>query len=408
MVLSAGMLLLLAVPAALYGQSGFVTGTVKSVHGGPLAGVQVTLSRETDGEEPLVARQTTTESGRFAFKVGAEDSGEFLLRFEAEGYAPAEGLVRVVWGRAKVVDMKLVPWEEAVRNDPDTAVQAGFDAFEAGNLEDAVTYFEAALATDPNKAEAHRGLAEAHLRGGRPAEAAQEVEKYLAQRPGDRQGLRLAFDIYSALEDEQGIERTKRQLVAAGAGPEIASAIYNRGVDAYRLQALDKAAASFREALRLDPGLTDAAVALASIAYTQQRFAEAADRAADILESHPGNIKVARLRYLALDASDAPGTDQALTAYLALAPTAAVHLVLQRATDDFAAGRLRTAETSLLRLLTLRPDQPDAHFLLGKLYRESGEHGKAKEHLERFLELAPDHADADTARDMLESLTAGW
>lgn len=402
-VLSAAALLVLAGPVAPSVRSAFVTGTVKSVDGQPLAGVEVTLSRETDGE-PLVATDTTDESGRYAFKVGQEYSGQFLLQFEAEGYEPVESLVEPAWGRVRTVDVDLLPWEQAIREHPDTAVKAGFDAFDQGKLEEAVTYFEAALAADPDRAAAHRGLAEVHLRGGRPAEAADEVEVYLERHPGDTEGLRLAYEVYDALDDEEGLERTKDALVAAGAGAEIAPTVYNRGVEASEAGDHEEASARFREALELDPELAEASVALASIAYSQGRFDAAARRAGDALRAEPDDAEAARLRFLALEAAGAPGVDEALAGWIDRAPRVAVRSVLERAEEEIDTERLDRAEERLLRLLAVRPDQPEAHALLGVVYYEARETEPAEEHLQRFLELAPDHPDAQTARAMLEDL----
>ena len=56
-------------------------------------------------------------------------------------------------------------------------------------------------------------------------------------------------------------------------------------------------------------------------------------------------------------------------------------------------------------VLQVRPDAARAHFILGMASYQRGNFETARDHLERFVELAPDDPDAAVARDLVSSVT---
>jgi regulator of sirC expression with transglutaminase-like and TPR domain len=78
---------------------------------------------------------------------------------------------------------------------------------------------------------------------------------------------------------------------------------------------------------------------------------------------------------------------------------------LDRSIDLYDADHV--AETAVLASLVLqvRPDAARAHFILGMASYQRGILETAHDHLERFVELAPDDPDAAVARDILNSVT---
>lgn len=89
--------------------------------------------------------------------------------------------------------------------------------------------------------------------------------------------------------------------------------------------------------------------------------------------------------------------------------------LLQRALADERSGRLELAREHYRQAIEARPDDAQAHYLLGNLERRLGERGAALEHLRRAAHLGPrradiletlgralaDAGDADGARDAL-------
>ena len=111
-----------------------------------------------------------------------------------------------------------------------------------------------------------------------------------------------------------------------------------------------------------------------------------------------------RARFVILDRSDAPEAEAALDAWAAQAPDAAIAWLDDHAERDFEADFLDLAEKNLLRLLRLRPEDAEYHYRIGLVYAAQSRPGDAKRHLRKFVELAPDHPEAASARGMIEAL----
>lgn len=402
LLLSLAALLGAADAAGQLRRGALISGTVTSVEGGPVAGARVSLVPQEGGTDEAAA--VTDEEGRYQLEVRQGLPGAFRIRVEADGFEPLDGSVDLERESEATIDMTLLPSEQAARQEAITAYNAGVQEFEKGELEAAARHFEQAIEVDPELPEPRLGLLEVRLRQKRAAEAAEQARMYLELRPDDARAHRLAFDAYRMLGDEAGMAREKAALAGAGAGPEVAQHVYNQGVEAYRAKDFEEALARFREALELDPELTAAASAIATLHYEQGRYEEAAREAAALLEIAPDDVKGRRLRFLALEAAGSAEADAALAAYAELDPDAAVELLAEWAKKDFEADRREGAGKQLRRLLAIRPDHPEAHYRLGLVYAGGGRPAEAKEHLRRFLELAPDHPEAEAARRLLDEL----
>ncbi|MGH7342826.1 MAG: tetratricopeptide repeat protein, partial [Candidatus Rokuibacteriota bacterium] len=68
------------------------------------------------------------------------------------------------------------------------------------------------------------------------------------------------------------------------------------------------------------------------------------------------------------------------------------------------ANNVAEAKAAFERALGKDPAHPKSHYMLGLVFINTGDNAKAKEHLQKFLELAPEDNDADTAKEMLASL----
>jgi tetratricopeptide (TPR) repeat protein len=116
----------------------------------------------------------------------------------------------------------------------------------------------------------------------------------------------------------------------------------------------DSAAAAYRRALELDPGLAAAHTNLGALAHRRGNGAEA---------------RACFQAALALD-PDQPEARYDLA-----------HLLIE-------AGDLELAAAELRRVLELVPDSADTHFNLGMTLEALGSRKQAREHLGRYLELA--------------------
>lgn len=77
-------------------------------------------------------------------------------------------------------------------------------------------------------------------------------------------------------------------------------------------------------------------------------------------------------------------------------------LIYNKGVEAFNAGKTREAKTQLLKVLEVDPKYAEAHYLLAMV--EFGENNLrgTKQHLEKYIELAPAGKNAATAREMLK------
>jgi tetratricopeptide (TPR) repeat protein len=162
-----------------------------------------------------------------------------------------------------------------------------------------------------------------------------------------------------------GWGRTTPTPIAAGADTDApvdnAFGWFQEGLRREREGAEDKAAAAYRRALKLDPGLAAALTNLGRLAHGRGEVAEAR-----------GSFEAA----LALD-PDQPEARYNLA-----------HLLIEAGEMDLAAAELR-------RVLQLDPDFADAHFNLASALEALGGRRQARNHLQRYLELAAGAPEGD-------------
>jgi len=179
---------------------------------------------------------------------------------------------------------------------------------------------------------------------------------------------------------------------------------YNEAVT--KLQANDKAGAiaKFEEAATLNPKLPDAQIVLAELYLDQGKNAEAlaaAERYLALQPNAPRGLSVQYDAYTAL--GDAAKADVALEALIQADPghDSAVRL-LNKGVNFFNAAKIDQAIQVFERVLQVDPTLAKTHYMLGLSYANSGNDAKAKEHLSKFLELAPNDENAATAKEMLD------
>jgi tetratricopeptide (TPR) repeat protein len=131
------------------------------------------------------------------------------------------------------------------------------------------------------------------------------------------------------------------------------------------------ALAAFREALRLDPTLTDAYLLIGKLHYRERRLIDA-----------ERNFRLTLVR--------APYNTEAL-------------YMLGRVMED--AGCLEEGIHYYEKVLEIEPHFKNAHYRLGKLYMELQFNERAQKHWEKYLALDPHSSRSATLRRYLEDLT---
>ena len=363
----------------------------------PLAGVAVKLNAASGSE--FTASATTDKKGEFRIEVPTE--GSYLLRLEKEGYAPLETTTFLALGEKQTAQIQMLDAAAGRRNEAVRAYNEGAEAYEAKDLARAKERFLAATAADPSLAEPFLVLADIYLVEGAHQEAAAAVEKYLALKPDDQKGQMLAYEAHQKLGNQARVEELRARLGETDAAPQLAIQIFNEGAIANQEGDLETAIEKFQAALGLDPGLAEAHAALAAIHYNREKYDEALVHVEKALELKPQHVTSHRVRFLIQDArGDRKAADEAMASYIAIDTDGAADLLYQRADLDFRDGEPELAKAALLRVLELKPDLARAHYTLGKIYA-STDTAKAKQHLLKFVELAPDDPEVATAKEMM-------
>ncbi|HEV8579899.1 MAG TPA: tetratricopeptide repeat protein [Thermoanaerobaculia bacterium] len=194
-------------------------------------------------------------------------------------------------------------------------------------------------------------------------------------------------------------------------GKDQAILAYNDGVSALRNGDLAGALPKFEQAATLNPELVEAQGVLAELYLELKRNGDAVAAADRYLALKPGDPRGLRVRYDALkasgDAAKAKEALEALGASDANDPETAVRFFNEGA-ERTRAGQYDEAAVFFEKVVQIAPDDPKfakAHYVLGLSWaKDDAKKDRAKEHLQKFLQLSPNDPDAEAAKQMLEYL----
>ena len=217
----------------------------------------------------------------------------------------------------------------------------------------------------------------------------------------------------TSLEDALEAQAGLQQGAGLGAVPEVdleaqargsAIKLYNQGSNALNSGDYDTAELFFTNALEKKADLVSAMGGLARIfAYRGDhvRAVEYAEKVVAEGEDVENMNQILYAGYNALGMEDK--AEAALKALQATDMDKAGKNMFNKAADLFNSGQIPEAQVELEKLLAADPNHPEANYMLGICYAGS-DPARAKAQFEKFLSLAPDHADAPTAREMLQYL----
>ncbi|MEM7584015.1 MAG: tetratricopeptide repeat protein [Acidobacteriota bacterium] len=379
---------------------GELSGVVMSQAGEVLAEALVTLSGTAGSDFRDEAK--TDGKGKFAIAVPA--AGTYMMRLEREGYTAFENQITFDEGEKQAVEIKMIDASTGSRNTAVKAYNAGAKAYEARDMATAKQQFLAATEADPTLPEPFLVLADIYLIEGAYREAADAADKFLAMKPGDSKAQMFAYEAYQKLGDQAKVDELRQALAGTEAAPQLAIQVFNEGALANQRGDIATAIAKFRSALDFNPELAEAHAALASVYYNEERYDEALASVNKTLELKPDHVPAHRVRFLIHDAlGNREDAEQAMSSYIEHDADAAADLLYRRADLDFRDGSPDLARSQLLRVLEIKPDMARAYYTLG-LILMSSDTTQAKEHLRKFIEMAPDDPEAPVAQQMLDSI----
>jgi tetratricopeptide (TPR) repeat protein len=406
--------LLLLIPGLAFAQKeyGTLVGKVVDAKGDPLAGVTVTITSPDVPDFKEV--RTTDEKGDFS--VDYKDIGvTYHYKFVKSGYQTTEanqhwdlqGTQFFQWTMPAAGAPVTGP--HAPENAPLAAVGAyngGVKAFNAQDYAKAAEAFKKAVDEDPAFLKALEGLATAEEHLGHDQEAADTADKAVALGSTDSATLMARWQAYRHLGDEAKAAQALKDLQKSGVNSEEAKKVHNEGVALLKKKDYAGAFEKFQAALHLDPTLQPSLVGLAEAGIELGHYQEAADAAETILAVDPHNEQAIRLQYNAcLGLGNKERLGEALVALAPYEPKIARDGLLQLAFDAYDKRDMAKSVERFKEALAIDPNYALAHYYLGVVDIGQGAYAEAKTHLERFLQLAPDNKEADSARDMLEYLS---
>jgi tetratricopeptide (TPR) repeat protein len=172
---------------------------------------------------------------------------------------------------------------------------------------------------------------------------------------------------------------------------------YNEGADLANSGKLAEALVKFEDAVKANPELTAAWIALAKTAYKTKaypRAIEAANKALEVDDDQPDLYTVLYHAYTATGDKAAAAKAQAKM------PKNASGL-FNEAARLINAGKDGEAEAMLKQAIEADETFSQAYYELGMIYVRGGKNADAKTNLTKYLELDPNGKDAATAKEML-------
>jgi Tfp pilus assembly protein PilF len=292
------------------------------------------------------------------------------------------------------------------KHDAAVAYNEGVAALKAKDMQTATAKFEQAATIDPKLAEAHAILAGLYLEQHRPADALAAADRALALEPGKP---RVMIDRYQALRglgDKQRAAQALAELAASHPGPELARdvavSLYNEAADALREKHVEDATADLKRAIEVDRTLEPAYGALANVDLTKKDYPAALDVADRWVAAAPQSLSALQLRYRVLSELKDPRAQQAKAAMDSAKGDASNPL--NHGIELYNGNRIPEATKIFESVLQADPKNARTHYMLGLCYTNTGDLARAKEHLETFLQLAPNDPEAQSARQMLAEL----
>lgn len=406
------LILALAASAHAVGE-GRIVGTVTNPEGKPLPGIKITLTRPGTNYKQ---EKVTDKNGRFTVLI-LDATQEYLLRMEKEGYDPYEETIkpkpedtlRLSYTLAEVAPQAAGPSAEEIKqldgkNQAIAAFNEGVTTLQANDLPAAEAKFKEATTLDPTLVPAFGALAEVYAEQKKNAEALATADRFLELEPGAVRGLRVRFDTLRAMGDKERLGPAMEALIAADKGRETAVRIYNLGAETSRAGDRDGAIAYFKRAIEVDPTLDQAYAAMGQVLLVKKSFKEAAASVEPVLERNPKNLEALTIRYEALKAAgDKAGAAAAQEAMKAAQASMNPDDLFKQGVALYNANNMVDAVAAFQMALTVNPKHAKSHYMLGLAYAGT-DAAKAKEHLTKFLELAPDDPDAAQAKEMLTYL----
>ena len=181
------------------------------------------------------------------------------------------------------------------------------------------------------------------------------------------------------------------------------TAAYNEAVDKFKAGDLDGALESAHKAIELGPDKAGAFSMAATVALQKKDWDHVIEFGEKALALEPDNPPM--YGYLA-NAHRAKGNAAKASEYekkFASANPDKPEVLYNQAVELYNKGDFKGAEPVLRKVVEVKPDYAEGHFLLGMTCVNLNKIPDMKKHLGEYLKLAPNGKDAGTAKEMLDA-----
>ncbi|REJ73453.1 MAG: tetratricopeptide repeat protein [Acidobacteria bacterium] len=358
------------------------------------------VATPSEGGEPVTG--TANKKGKY---TAALAPGAWDLVVTAPGFGATKAAVQIEAGMTYSGTITMVDAETARLQEARDAFNAGVARIQENDDEGALEQFEKAASIDDSLSEAHRLIALITSQSGDIDRAEAALERYFELQPdGMQQIAPAAYEVYRARGDAERLPAARQAVRDIGAARDLASKVFNEGVAKNREDDKQGAIALFEEAAALDPTLAAAFRSIAALHFNDQEYEQALAALDSLLGLDPEHKEGLRMAFFShYELGDPEKATEYGRRWVAQAP-GATNEVVDTAKRTFEGNNPEDARKLLEVALAFDPDHAVGHYTLGRVYAGLGDIPAAKKHLNRFLELSPNHPEAGDARSMLEGL----
>ncbi len=271
----AALILALALAAAssAFAQSTMIKGKVADVKGQPMVGVAITI--ESVGG---IRKFTTKTDRRGEFIQLLTESGQYRVTATDEKVGTAQTELRVILGRVSEANLVLAAATAANDDGKAAALKKAFEegvaASRAGNQDDAIAKFEAALTVSPACFDCLYNIGVAQLAKKDDKAAEDAWMKALAVKPDYTEALNALSTLYNNQKRFDEASAMSAKAVAAGGGGG-ADATYNQGIILWNQGKIADAKVKFEETIKANPTHADAHYQLGMALLNEGKLPEA-------------------------------------------------------------------------------------------------------------------------------------
>ena len=301
--LFSALTILLAAAALRAGTQGRVSGRVTDSAGNPIEGVTVTVTTPSIRNFKLTVK--TDKQGQYGLIVN-DATIKYMVRFEKEGYAPAESEKKFSTVEVTTVDQKLLKPSEGGGGRPGApaaaqapsgsdqaamAYNAGVDLLNAGDKAGAEGKFKEAVGKNPDLPQAWNALTSISYQKSDWPHTIEYGQKATELDPTLTNLYAMMADAAQKSGDKKSAAEFRKKYEEAN--PDTPEMLYNKGIEAYNKKKLKEAEEMLTKAVDAKPDFALAHFWLGMTSFTLNKKAESRQHLQKYLELEPNGSEAA-------------------------------------------------------------------------------------------------------------------